>query len=171
MTPSVEFTLGALTDAQRGMLDALPRTLEIAGGVLAVHGTPESDVEYLLEDKIDERLSLVGPARLAQRLGEVTASLVLCGHSHHQHMAHAPGGRLVVNPGSVGCPRYADNEDAHLAEAYTPHARYAIATQRGGQWTIESIALAYDWSAVAARAVANGRPDWARRFLGALAPP
>jgi diadenosine tetraphosphatase ApaH/serine/threonine PP2A family protein phosphatase len=91
---------------------------------------------------------------------------VLCGHSHLQHTALAPGGRLVVNPGSVGCPRHADNAEPWIAEAGSPHARYAIATQRAGRWSIELFALAYDWEAVVQRAVANGRPDWGAAFIG-----
>jgi hypothetical protein len=36
--------------------DVLPSTLTVTDGVLAVHGTPASDVEYLLEEKVDGRL-------------------------------------------------------------------------------------------------------------------
>ena len=48
----------------------------------------------------------------------------------YQHFAADDTGRLVLNPGSVGCPRYADNEDRLVNEAGSPHARYAIATRR-----------------------------------------
>ena len=103
---------------------------------------------------------------LGDRLGDVTANLVLCGHSHNQHVATDRSGRLVVNPGSVGCPRYADNADRLLNEAGSPHARYAIATRRGARWMVELVALEYDWLEVAAQAQRNGRPDWAQAFLG-----
>ena len=169
MSPSIAFTHDALTADQRARLGALPPSLEIDDGILAVHGTLESDTDYLLEDSVDGRLALATSATLAQRLGAITASLVLCGHSHHQHATFAPGNRLVVNPGSVGCPRYADNDDPSIAEAGSPHARYAVATRRAQGWSVELIVLDYDWSRVAERAVANGRPDWARGFLGASA--
>lgn len=71
-----------------------------------------------------------------------------------------------MNPGSVGCPRYADNEEPLLAEPSSPHARYAVATRRGTRWSVELVVLDYDWSVVADRARANGRPDWAAGFLG-----
>jgi hypothetical protein len=66
----------------------------------------------------------------------------------------------------VGCPRYTDNADPSVAEAGSPHARYAIATRRMGSWDVELFALVYDWRAVAERAMRNGRPDWAQVFLG-----
>jgi diadenosine tetraphosphatase ApaH/serine/threonine PP2A family protein phosphatase len=115
---------------------------------------------------VDGRLALATAATLGRRLGACPAGLVLCGHSHHQHMALAPGDRLVVNPGSVGHPRGADNADPFAAEASSPHARYAVATRRAGRWSVELVALDYEWSHVAQRARATGRPDWARGFLG-----
>ena len=164
-SPTVRFAHSALTAAQRTALGALPATIQLEPEILAVHGTPASDVAYLLEEKISDRLSLVTKETLAARLGPTTAGLVLCGHSHLQHMAYAPGRRLVVNPGSVGCPRYADNHDRQLAEAGSPQAHYAVATRRGARWSVDLIALDYDWSPVAERAKANGRPDWAAGFL------
>jgi predicted phosphodiesterase len=160
------YTFDALTGAQRAALGALPPSLDIGDEVLAVHGTPSSDVEYLLEEAVDGRLALARRDVLRARLGSTRATLVLCGHSHHQHSTFAPGGTLIVNPGSVGSPRAVDNADPFAAEASSPHARYAIATRRGASWSVELIALAYDWSAVADRAALNGRPDWAAVFLG-----
>jgi predicted phosphodiesterase len=164
---SIAFSREALRAGQRVALGALPARLTIDDGVLAVHGTPTSDAEYLLEEKVDGRLALVTAATLGARLGDVAATLILCGHSHHQHLASDRAGRLVLNPGSVGCPRYADNADRLINEAGSPHARYAVATKRGPRWSVELIALEYDWGAVTAQAERNGRADWARAFLGA----
>ena len=166
LTPSVVFARESLTDAQRTALGALPKTLEVAPGVFAVHGTPASDTEYLLEEAVEGRLELVTPAVLELRLLGVTAKLILCGHSHHQHVVQAHGERLIVNPGSVGCPRYADNSDRFLAEAGSPHTRYAIATERGGRWSVELFVLDYDWTPVIQQAERNDREDWAEGFLG-----
>ena len=165
-TPSVEFTHDALSERQRSALGALPASVEVAEGVLALHGSPAGDTSYLLEAKVDGRLSLVTADTLADRLGDVAAGLVLCGHSHHQHVASDRRGRMVVNPGSVGCPRYADNTDRLINEAGSPHARYAVATKRGAAWGVELVVLAYDWSGVLTQAERNGRADWARGFLG-----
>ena len=166
MSRTIAFTCEALSAMQRRSLGALPGTLQLDDGVYAVHGTPDSDVDYLLEEAVDGRLCLVTAATLGRRLGDRSESLILCGHSHNQHIAHAPANRLIVNPGSVGCPRYADNEHPSRAESSTPHARYAIATRRQGRWSVELFALDYDWEIVARRAQENGREDWAAAFLG-----
>ena len=168
---SVEHARAALDDARRARLGALPPRLALAEGVLLVHGTPASDTEYLLEEKVDGRLALARPATLAERLAGEPAALVLCGHSHHQHAALAPGGRLVANPGAVGAPRYAGDAEPLAVEAGSPHARYAVATRRGGRWSVEMIALDYDWAPVVARARANGREDWVRGFLAGVGAP
>jgi predicted phosphodiesterase len=164
---TILFTHDALTPQQRASLGALPLSLTIGDGILAVHGTPASDVEYLLEDKVGGRLSLASQATVSERLQDVSADLILCGHSHHQHAAWASRSRLVVNPGSVGHPRSVDNADRARVEAGSPHARYALATRRSGRWGVELIALAYDWTQAAARAISLGRSDWAEAFLGA----
>lgn len=165
-SPSIAFSREALSATQRAALGALPATVALDAGVLAVHGTPTSDAEYLLEEKVDGRLALVTADALGSRLGDVQAELILCGHSHTQHFAADNTGRLVLNPGSVGCPRYADNADRLVNEAGSPHARYAVATKRGSRWSVDLVALEYDWSAVAAQAERNGRRDFARGFLG-----
>jgi predicted phosphodiesterase len=164
---TILFTHDALTPRQRASLGALPLSLTIGDGILAVHGTPASDVDYLLEDKVDGRLSLATQATLSARLQAVSADLIICGHSHHQHAAWASRGRLVVNPGSVGHPRSVDQADRARVEAGSPHARYALATRRSGRWGVELIALAYDWTQAAARATSAGRSDWADAFIGA----
>jgi predicted phosphodiesterase len=166
MPPTVAFTSDSLSADQHRSLGALPASLEIDGDIFAVHGTPASDTDYLLEDAVEGRL-LPGTAEtLGRKIGDRRESLILCGHSHHQHIAHAPGNRLVVNPGSVGCPRYADNKNPFSAESCSPHARYAIATKRNRRWSVELFALAYDWDEVANQARINGFENWATAFLG-----
>ncbi len=165
VTPTIAYTRAQLSDHQRQTLYSLPAALRPVDGVLAVHGTPASDTSYLLEDLADGRIAFATAEVLGQRLQGVTQGLILCGHSHIQHFAAAPGGRLVLNPGSVGCPRYADNDEPFIAEAGSPHARYAIATKGKTGWSVEMIALEYDWSVVAERAAKNGRRDWEYGFL------
>jgi predicted phosphodiesterase len=166
MPRSTRFTYDSLTESQREALGALPSFIELQGGILAVHGRPSSDKKYLLHDKVDGRLALASGAAVVSRLDGVEAGLILCGHSHAQHVALS-NERVVINPGSVGCPRYADDDDWHVAEVGSPHARFAIATERAKGWGVELIALEYDWAPVVERARANGRADWAAGFLGA----
>ena len=162
--PIVGRTRELAGDAGLAWLDRLPATLTIAGEILALHGTPASDEEFLLEDSVDDRLCLATSAQVSERLGDRTASLVLCGHSHLQHVV-VSGDRLVVNPGSVGGPRNAGNPVPARHEAGSPHARYAIVTRTHGTWSAELFVIAYDWTVVAARAVALGDPAWADGFL------
>ncbi len=142
----------------------LPSTLEIAGEILAVHGTPGSDTEYLLEDDVDGRLCLAPAHAINERLSGTKHGLVLCGHSHQQNSVWAAGQRLVLNPGSVGCPRYAGNAAPRRNEAGSPHARYAVVTQRAGVWSAELFVLDYDWAPVISRARSVGFDDWADGF-------
>ncbi len=165
MSPALVYTRGQLTAAQRAALGALPLIHWIDDSVLMCHGTPTDDYTFLLEDRNDGRLICSRPADVGARLADHTADLVLCGHSHHAHMVWAPPGTLVVNPGSVGCPIFADNPTAFQNDARAPHARYALVTKRAGTWSADFVALAYDWDAAAARAQANGREEWARTYV------
>jgi len=162
LSPAGQFAHDALEALQRQQLAALPPRLELAGGILAVHGTPEDDSCYLLEEMVDGRLAPARRQVLADRLkhrGE--AGVVLCGHSHNQGLRLGPGGCLILNPGSVGCPVFADSPAAPSLEYRSPHARYAILTRRTGRWSAEMHAIDYDWVSAARRALENGRPDWA----------
>lgn len=164
MSPSLVYTHVQLTAEQRAALGALPLTHRLTDGVLMCHGTPADDYTFLLEDRDDGRLICSRSADVAARLAGQTADLVLCGHSHHAHMVWAPPGTLVLNPGSVGCPIFADNPTANQNDARAPHARYAVVTKHAGKWSAEFMAVAYDWDAAAARARANGREEWARAY-------
>ena len=169
VTPSMAFTREALGEAWCEALHGLPATRELIPGVLAVHGTPTDDSSYLLESSENGGpLQLVPAATLAERLGDAHAELILCGHSHTQHFALAPGNRLVLNPGSVGMPRYVENPAVPLQEASAPHARYAVATRLAHGWDVECIALGYDFARVAEQARQNNRGEWADRFMAAL---
>lgn len=83
-----------LRPADLPVLDALPLTVTL-DGVLFCHATPRDDTEIVL---VDSPLS-----RWAEVLHSVTASTVVCGHTHMPFVRLADR-RLVVNPGSVGMP-------------------------------------------------------------------
>src|SRR5262249_47715936 len=120
------------------------------------------DSAFLLEEIYNERLIPAARAVVLARLGaHASADVVLCGHSHNQQVRQVPGRCLVVNPGSVGCPAFADHPAAVKFEYRSPHAYYAILPRRNGRWGAELFALEYDWTSAARRAADNGRPDWA----------
>ena len=138
-----------------------------------MHGSPRSDVEYLLEDVRAGRLSPTDPVRLRQRLGEVSAGVVLCGHSHQARIVPCKDDVLIVNPGSVHCPTYLDARPlANVSEAGSPRARDALLQQAAAAWQIDRVAVAHDWAAASRRAAENGRDETARALAGGLlAPP
>ena len=117
-----------------------------------------------------ERLVRGQRDRIAERLGKVDARLVLCGHSHRPDIVHLPGGPIILNPGSVGCPAYHDG--TYVSESGSPHARYAMVERRpNGEFSLDLIAAPYDHEAAAARAEANGKPEWAHGLRSGFMPP
>jgi putative phosphoesterase len=169
----------SLTDAQTRSrlgaaalrwLAAQPERLTLAGGsVLCVHGTPASDLHYLLETVTPDfgqhgssGVRAAGVQEIAERLGDVgAASLVLCGHTHMPRVAQI-GPVLVVNPGSVGLPAFDDTHPhRHVVETGSPHARWALVERRAHGWQGHLCLTAYDWEAAAAQAESLGRGDWA----------
>jgi putative phosphoesterase len=172
LSPSDRYTYGELNDTQRRWLRDLPATVKLAVDILAVHGVPDDDNRYLLEDIEQGRLVRAPTDGIAQRLGRTDAALVLCGHSHQQHMVRLPDGPIIVNPGSVGLPAYRDPTGvAHVSEVGSPHARYAVVSREKGGMTIELISLDYDHTSASKRAAANGNPGWAHALATGFALP
>ena len=165
--PSDRFAREQLTPAQHAWLAAMPATDTLpaaAGlplGMYLCHGIPTDDRIYLLETPENGRLRLAAPEQVAKRLGTITHPFVVCGHSHIARAGQS-GSSLIVNPGSVGLPAYTHKgTHAHVSETGSPLARYAIVDwATTGYPRLEFVALDYDIASAAARADANGRPDW-----------
>jgi predicted phosphodiesterase len=150
-----------ITAAQRGWLAALPPVLTLSHGVFLCHATPENDVDCYLEDLIEGELRPAPLNRIEERTGTCEASLIMCGHSHIPRLARLGSGQLILNPGSVGIQAYHGHHPSpHTVEIGSPHARYAIADRSTGDWTVEFVAVPYDWQAAAQLAEQRGRPDW-----------
>ncbi len=159
---TVGYVLRQLEPEHLAWLSGLPLTLTLENGLLLCHGTPERDDAYLLHDITPKGAVRRTAVDLERRLASVRASIVLCGHDHLPYSLTLPGGRRLVNPGSVGLPAYRDQDPhAHAMAAGTPHARYAILSHAPDGWNVEPVAVAYDWPAAAQSALRNGRPDWA----------
>jgi predicted phosphodiesterase len=162
MGASDRYAYSQLNQDHRSWLGALPAFAEADPGILACHGTPTDDNQYLVEEPLEGRLVRSHPVTIRQRLGDFGARVVLCGHSHQQHLIQLPDGPLILNPGSVGCPSYDDpGNDPHVSESGSPHARYALLNIDDQTVSADMIAISYDWKAAAARAEQNGRPEWA----------
>lgn len=161
--PSDRFAYEALEPEQLAWLRGLPATAAVHGPVEVhlCHGVPADDRLYLLERPEHGRLRLALPEEIARHLDGVAAPVVACGHSHVPRVVRC-GGALIVNPGSVGVPAYRDDGPCpHVSETGSPLARYAVLDLTPGTIHVEQIALLYDAASAAARAAANGRPEWA----------
>lgn len=176
------FALGAsdahaaarLTTAQRDWLATLPATRWLADDLFCCHGTPDSDLRYLLETVTPDLghhgstgLRAANAHEINKRLAAsatalAPATLLLCGHSHVPRGVQQ-GALLMVNPGSVGLQAFDDEHPhAHRAETGSPLARWALVERAGGgSWRVQLRATPYDWAAAARQADLNGRGDWA----------
>lgn len=173
MYPTDRFAHERLGAGARAALAARPATLRI-GPVLAVHGTPASDMDYLLHEATAAGVLERRGDAVAALLGDTgDAEVILCGHTHRAHSVRLADGRLVVNPGSVGQPGYSwDVPVPHVMEAGAPHARWALLERttlkkgggKGAQagWEMTHRMVVYDWEKASAEAARHGRAEWAR---------
>jgi putative phosphoesterase len=135
---------------------SLPFVRPLNDDVLLCHGSRTSDHTYLLQTA-DKAATA---AEIETRLGTVSASLVLCGHTHVPRSVSS-NGTLIVNPGSVGLAAYWDEyPHPHAVETGSPDARYAIVEQRDGAWTVDLITVPYPHEQMAELARLRNRPDW-----------
>lgn len=154
---------GQLTEEHLDWLKALPFSLIWHDDVFMCHATPRDDQIYWLEQVNADGTVCGKPLAEIEALAEgVSQSLILCGHTHLPRAVRLSDGRLIVNPGSVGCPAYDDDMPYyHRIETGTPLASYAICEKREGNWAITFRLVPYDHMSQSRRAAQNGRPTWA----------
>jgi diadenosine tetraphosphatase ApaH/serine/threonine PP2A family protein phosphatase len=71
-------------------------------------------------------------------------------------------GRLIVNPGSVGCPAYEDDQPVfHKIETGHPMASYAILEKADRGWSVQFRNVPYNHMAMSRLAASRSRLDWA----------
>jgi predicted phosphodiesterase len=158
MGASDHFARTRLGERHLGWLMSLPPVLEHSPDIFLCHGTPDSDMIYLLEDVGEQGAYPASPGAVRERIRDRAEALILCGHSHIPRVLWFAQGQIVANPGSVGLPAYADEEPLyHVMETGSPHARYAVIED--GE--VDLIDVAYDFVAASEKARAEGRRDWA----------
>jgi predicted phosphodiesterase len=101
MGASDRYAHSHLNQDQRSWLAALPASANTDHGILACHGTPASDNEYLIEDASEGRLVRASLATLKDRLVDTQSRVVLCGHSHQQHFIQLPDAPTILNPAAL----------------------------------------------------------------------
>jgi len=152
-----------LDAAHLGWLRSIPATRVFLDRVFLCHAMPDNDEVYWLETVRADGTVQPAPLDAIEHAAEgIEQSLILCAHSHIARAVRLRDGRLIVNPGSVGCPGYRDTHPfPHVMEAGTPDARYAILTEVVGGWQVTFRHVLYDHDAMAALARRNGQPELA----------
>ena len=161
--PSDRIAHAALDAAAFRWLAGLPEGLDF-GDVQAWHATPRADDRYWTHVAgEDGQVQLRPPQEMAEEARGTTAPLLICAHTHLPGLWALPTGQLLLNPGSVGCPAYSDTAPVpHVVAAGHPLASYALVDRRAEGWQVCHRHVPYDSTAMAARARAAGREDWAR---------
>lgn len=161
--PTLQFILDDLpAEALSWMRGLDKRQVLAADDLFLCHGIPDDDMVYLLEDVSSGVAQVRSDQQIRQLLGDVSNSLVLCGHTHLARAVSLPGGQLIVNPGSVGLPAYQDDLPVvHKMENFSALASYAMVEKGTEGWRVEFIKVPYDTTAAVAAAEARQRLDWA----------
>lgn len=163
MWPSDRIAHAQLDRVHLDWLRALPATAIFQDSVYLCHATPTDDNVYWLETVMPDGAVRISPVEAIERTAQgIEQSLILCGHSHIPRAVKLRDGRMMVNPGSVGCPGYRDAVPfPHVMETGTPDACYAILELRPGRWQVTFRHVPYDHDAMAALARQHGRLEWA----------
>lgn len=154
-------------------LTDMPGTAHLSPEVFACHGTPASDLTYWLDTvSADGEIVLRPRSEIEEEASGITASLFLCGHTHLPRRADLPGGRVVLNPGSVGCPGYRDDLPVpHTVQTGTAAACYAIVEQTERGWLSTFRHIPYDPRRMMDLATKADHPQWAARIASGWVTP
>ena len=158
------WVIGALRPEHLEWIKTFPLTVTI-GDVFCCHAAPEKDDKNWLDSRGPmQRLVARNRNDVEALAGDILSPVMLCGHTHTPRVVRLTDGRLVVNPGAVGCPAYLDTriEPHFIHETGAPDARYAIVEKVGDGWSASLMSVPYDASAMAAMARAKGEETWAR---------
>lgn len=140
-----------------------PPTMIYRDDVFLCHGSPKADTAYWLDRVTDS--AIIAASRLEDveaQATDIVTPLILCGHTHIPRTVRLRNGRLVVNPGSIGCPGYeGQNPVLHKVETGTPDACYAILECTRLGWSATIRYVPYDHMSMAEMAQRNNQPAWA----------
>ncbi|MDJ1007999.1 MAG: metallophosphoesterase family protein [Paracoccaceae bacterium] len=152
-----------LTPAHLDWVRNLPETLDWKG-LFLTHAAPGDDAENWLDFRgPGRRLIARDRSGVEARGAGLTAAVTLTGHTHTPRMVRLTGGRMVVNPGAVGCPAYFDDrtDPPFIHETGAPDARFAVLEEVGGKIEVSLRTVPYDPAGMQALARARGADTWA----------
>lgn len=160
--PTMRFILDDLGSEPLEWMRSLPFDMQVNADLYFCHGTPTSDLIYLLEDVSSGTAQLRSDDEIRQLLSGQKTKLVCCGHTHIPRFVKLSSGTFVLNPGSVGLQAYTDEEPVfHSMENYSDRASYAIVELVGSEWVVEHVRVAYDVASAVEKCLSRGREDWA----------
>lgn len=155
-----------LDDHHLDWLRAMPKTLWLSDDVFACHGTPRSDMTYWMEMVApDGEVVLRSRHEIANEASGISASLFLCAHTHIPRRMDLTDGRVILNPGSVGCPGYTDDAPYdHVVQTGTSAACYAVVETSPNGWITSFRHVPYDPTRMIELAKAADHPHWVERL-------
>jgi predicted phosphodiesterase len=152
-----------LSSAALAWLDRLPATA-VLDDIFACHACPQDDLTGWMEvTQPDGSRIRAGLDHLMRLSDGVHQPIMLCGHTHVARTLCLPDGRLIVNPGTVGCPGFSDTGTTPPMTIVTgvPLASYAVLDRVGPRWTVSHRLVPYEPARMVAMAQAAGYADWA----------
>lgn len=162
MHASDQYAHQQLQAEHKHWLSSLPATGRF-DDVFLCHATPHCDSTYWMEALADDgKVSMASHTHIEQQAHGIDAALLLCAHTHVPRICRLQDGRLLVNPGSVGCPAYDDvTPTYHVMQTGIPDASFALLDCENGQWRAQLHHVRYDASHMAKLARKANRPEWA----------
>lgn len=159
---TLQFILEDLGDKPLDWLRSLPFDQQLTDEIYLCHGSPLSDMVYLLENIESGSPSVRSDQNIIQLLGEQQSELILCGHTHLPRIVQLSTDQLVINPGSVGLQAYCDEEPfKHCMENYNSFASYSIIEKEPQGWVINQLSIPYDFDSAIKDCKKRKRSDWA----------
>ncbi|MBI3242795.1 MAG: metallophosphoesterase family protein [Chloroflexi bacterium] len=141
LRPTLEWCAGQLAPDDVAYLASFQPVLNLSLGpgaeVLCFHGTPGSNIGLLLPTTPVEELDGL--------LAGQPATFFIGGHSHLQ-MLRQHGGKLFINPGSVGSA-FAQLPAPGVTPALLPWAEYAIVSWESGVVSVDLRRVPFDIAA------------------------
>lgn len=160
--PTLQYVRENLRHEHLAWISNLELTVTVKDHFFLCHGSPTRDDEYLTSQVRESGVELRSIAELETRTADIRQPVLLCGHDHLPRTVCLPSKKLIINPGSVGLPAYSDDVPfPHVMQTGTPHARYSILRPSRDGWSVNDVAVPYDWDAAARTAANLDRPDWA----------
>lgn len=160
--PLMKFILEDLGSEPVDWMKTLHFDKQLTGDVYLCHGTPSSDLVYLLEYVNLGHAQLRTDSEIIELLNGQHSKVVCCGHTHLPRTVKTSTGQLIVNPGSVGLQAYTDDEPVrHSMENFSSHASYSIIEKEKFGWKVEHIRVPYDVSSAVKECKKRKRVDWA----------